>query len=1102
MGTEVYCGSVPVSYFDPFDLFESLKPEFEQILPLDNIHWKSFDGTVRTVNKLPIELIPEDRGDGQKPNSELPFIRFLIVNCISIDQYRAKVRPLVRQWLPSLESVSSLTEEKMIYRPIILLYANSEVVDSNLFKSVSLMEKFGKDFPHVQTLEVRSVYRSPKDRREFWNQFSQQIKASVLDVFQRRLTHLQRLLTNLQKGNDFEEQLLAREKLYELYVAFNILEDANLELQQIKKEILHRNMNMPDGKLQTPFESSSKSDESLGSIIIEGTLDKFQLHRYFFIRRLRLLKLEDQTLTSFVGAYQLIKKFIESISIEYKKSVGLLEFKHYFLTSMLSYFPPENISNPILCEIRAELLMLKRDNWLQGVIETSNYRLTDKSYPSTGVPYKFDLLKETFSDETVFQDNFLDFTKEILSLFNRCGGKRQRVVDILSIEIGLLYHQKKEYEQAVLLFLSCYEYYTQTNWNKIGFKILQVFIDSLTHCPELDFLEIDGESISASTILSSAFLNILKLCKDNNDKETLWKNFTDLRLENTVDLVYPLDGLFEVILIPNVHFTEANVVGIEVNLTNRVFPEDIDTKTMKLTLKDISENIVEFEAGDVLLKKGENKPILECKNIMYGEFYPLSFEITVGGITFVKDFSGVQDESVVITEVYCKESTKVLAKQARGLNLGEYALELTSVHCDALESLQVDIEVQRNAGNMKSVPISFSMDEIQVRKRFNNLFESIRLEYYLLDQITAFDLTVKTSFTKKHKKDVYSEIKKVHVECYLQLSVSVEDIFKKDVFFFKFLLNSSTREEPIILYSSQLSAPDTRNDYKIDGNHSVTTPELITFDGNESFISCYQITANSNFDSKDIFNLKVTYNTLKEQLDCFITDAVLIEGDIEWFDMFEKWKIFWELDILKKLDYDYDEFKRNRRIVLVKPSLDLGKIRSLLLKLSIEKNVLDKILVCLNKVSRGIVVCNTDMDEYVRNLVPKQLTVPVQLPGFEQFFRVQFRSTQAENNALYDSMATIGSPIPYNVVVENLSEQWGQDVINDGGYIFEILSSNEWFIHGQKRCAIKAKRMEFEVRLIPLRKGYLNLPHVEVTNINGKSSRVDHLNAFESILIF
>lgn len=72
----------------------------------------------------------------------------------------------------------------MIYKPIILLYANSEVVDSNLFKSVSLMEKFGKDFPHVQTLEVRSVYRSPKDRQEFWNQFSQQIKASVLSIFQ------------------------------------------------------------------------------------------------------------------------------------------------------------------------------------------------------------------------------------------------------------------------------------------------------------------------------------------------------------------------------------------------------------------------------------------------------------------------------------------------------------------------------------------------------------------------------------------------------------------------------------------------------------------------------------------------------------------------------------------------------------------------------------------------------------------------------------------------------------------------------------------------------------------------------------------------------
>lgn len=1101
MGIEVYCGSVPISYFDPFDLFESLKPEFQQILPLDNVHWKAPNGTVRTVNKLPIELIPEDRGDGDKPNTEQPFLRFLIVNCISIDQYRAKVRPLVRQWLPSLESVSSSTGEKMIYKPIILLYANSEVVDSNLFKSVSLMEKFGKDFPHIQTLEVRSVYRSPKDRQEFWNQFSQQIKASVLVIFQQRLTHLQHSLATLQKGNDFEEQLLTREKLYELYVAFNILEDANLELQKIKREILHRNMNMPDGQLQIPFESSSKSDESLSSIIIEGTLDKFQLHRYFFIRRLRLLKLEDQTLAAFVGAYQLIKNFIESVSIEYKKSVRLLEFKHSFLNSMLSYFPRENIGNAILCEIKAELLMLKRDNWIQGVLIASDFKLMDKSYTNTDVPYKFDLLKETFPDEITFQDNFLSLTKEILSLFNTCEGKRQRIVDILSIEIGLLYHQRKEYEQAVSLFLSCYEYYTQTNWNNIGLKILQVFIDSLTHCPELDILEIDGESISASTILSNAFLNILKLCKDDNDKEAWWKKFIDLQLKNQADLIYPLDGLFEVNLIPRVDITRANVYGLEVDLKNYGFPEDISTKAMKLTLKNRMGDVIIFETGDMLLKKGKNKPVLECKGVMYGEFSPLSFQITVGGITFVKNFLEIQ-ESVVIPEVYCKENTRVLVNQARDLNLGEYALELTTVHCDVLESLQVEIEVQKSASGVMNVPISFSVDEIQVKRRLNNLVENTRLEYYLLDQTTAFDLVVKTSFTRKNEQVVYSETKKVHIECYLQLSVSVEDIFKKDIFFFKFLLNSSIREEPVILYSSQLSSPDTTNDYKIEGDYIATTPELITFDGNESFINCYQITANVNFDSKDIFNLKVRYNTLKEQLDCFVTDAILIEGDVEWFIGFEKWRTFWELEILKELKYDYDAFKENRIIKSLKASIDLNKINSRLLKLSMEKTVLDKMLRCLNKVGRGVAVCNTDMDEYVRNLVPKQLTVPVQLPGFEQFFRVRFHPIQAKNTTSDNPMVTLGCPIQYAVVVENLSEQWGQDAINDGGFILEILSSNEWLIHGQKRGAIKERQMQFEVYLIPLRKGYLNFPHVEVTNIYGKTCRVDHSNAFESILVF
>lgn len=170
---------------------------------------------------------------------------------------------------------------------------------------------------------------------------------------------------------------------------------------------------------------------------------------------------------------------------------------------------------------------------------------------------------------------------------------------------------------------------------------------------------------------------------------------------------------------------------------------------MRLSLKNMGGDVIVFEASDFLLKKGENKLILECRDIMYGEFSLLSFEIIVEGVTFVKEFPENQDEFIVVPEIYCKESTKVLVKQAHNLNLGEYALELTSVQSDALESLQVEVEVQKNIGNMKNLPVSFSMDEIQARKRYNTPFENVRLEYYLLDQITAFDLIIKTSFTKK-----------------------------------------------------------------------------------------------------------------------------------------------------------------------------------------------------------------------------------------------------------------------------------------------------------------------------------------------------------------
>ena len=143
---------VEISYFDPFHLFEGLRNELEQRLPLINLHWKSKEGTLKTIPKLRVDF---KASTGEKLVEEYvlkPFINCVIVSCESVEEYRSKIRPLIKNWLPLQDDVYCTN--------IAILHSNKEVMDSNMFKSISLIEKFNKDFPSLKTIETKTVYKS------------------------------------------------------------------------------------------------------------------------------------------------------------------------------------------------------------------------------------------------------------------------------------------------------------------------------------------------------------------------------------------------------------------------------------------------------------------------------------------------------------------------------------------------------------------------------------------------------------------------------------------------------------------------------------------------------------------------------------------------------------------------------------------------------------------------------------------------------------------------------------------------------------------------------------------------------------------------------
>ncbi|CCE63895.1 hypothetical protein TPHA_0G00590 [Tetrapisispora phaffii CBS 4417] len=1084
--------SVVISYFDPFDNFENVRSEFMQLVPFQNVHWKASNGNIRTVDSLPVDFVVEGSGDSKVDvhSSNLPFIRLLVVSCKSIDEYRAKVRPLVKHWLSS-----TVTEDghQMASTPMIFLYANTEVVDSNLFKSVSLIDKFSKDFPTTKTLEIKSVYKSPKEREEFWLHFANQLRNSILNNFQERLNEYDR---KLKDNKDFFEGLLLREKLMALYLSFKINEEATVQLNEIRKSVVKKDkVNLPKGELEIPSESEPfYTADSIVDMLKNRTITEFKLYRYFFVQKYKLILTNANKNQQCIDIFKLIREFIKYIDTSYNDYEDKLKFDYQFLSSAIKMLPKDETSDSsIFYEINAEILLLSRDIWLHGVALQSNMHITGKSsWGDEQIKYKFDITQDTFSNEETFQENFLIKTKEILTFYNKASITRQRIVDILSIEIGCLHYERGEFEKAVAIFLSCYEYYTQTNWNAIGLNILKIFVDSLSSCEHLSTLTIEAEDVPVTTALGNAYLNIIELVDDLEEKKDWWKKFLEIQEKYSTDLVHSTDNLFNLEIIPNVKLCDANVYGCDIILSNKGFPEDIKADSIILTLKNNQDMFILFTQNDITITKESKYINLNCSNIIYGSFEVVSLEILFKGTTFIKEFDNENGSiNINIVHMYYQSQVNVDICRSKELSLTSNTLQLILDNCDELDLLEIEISVEQLN---ERIPISFSKDKTLSKISFTKDSVVKSLDYYCKSQLKSFNLKVHSNFKKKISDTTYSETKFVKIDAYLPVSVSVEEIFKKEFLCFKFHLNSSLKANPVLLYSSSLTAPKDKSCFSIYGDFKPETPITLSDDITNSCMNCYTVKSSEKFNEDDIFSLCVKYMSCKKQLDTLVTEAILVEGNIEWFEDFEKWKIFWRDDLLPMLKYNYEEFENSNKIIIEEGCFDIKSIARSLKMLSMESTVSSKILKCLMDLSAGIIMNQIDIRAYTKNIEPDEFLVPVEFPRFEHFFHISFEPIESFK------YLNVTNPVKFKLKVKNMSDLWNKEP-TDECFKIAIVNNNKWLIHGKKSTNITRPELELDLVLIPLERGYLDLPKVGITNKHGEMIKLDNANSNAIFLV-
>lgn len=1164
MKTTLLNENIEISYFDPFALFDSVKTEFLELFPLDNVHWKPESGSTRIVPSLPVTLYAEEGNSDVNGKSKYmiknPFVKLIIVTCQSIDEYRSKVRPLLRDWLPDAAKLNETATDKtrptplenneLPSIPLILIYANSAVIESNLFSSTSIIEKAQKDFPNAEVLELRSVYKSPKAKQDFWDQLKHNIKNYLLITFQKRLNTLQIRLAKFTNNQQVKERLEIREQLLHIFLQFRLGEEGKIQLETIEKEInipKKKQLEMANGVLEFPF--SFKLPYLLSELIQDEKLTRFYCYKGYFIWRLRILSMNKlNNDTAFIKVYEITKQFLRHIQMLFPEDPNVIQFKYSVVESILKLLPQLEPSKytSIQAEAKADLMFMKRDYWLNGVLATTKFNILYKHFNlDKDIPYKFDVAPNTFTNESQFYETFINYNKDLIDLYNQCDSKRQRIIDILSLEIGIVHYQRKDYKNAIMLFISCYEYYIQSKWNIIGLEILKIFVDSLVNCPNVTVLEFGGSSVPVGTILSNAYLNLLKLSDSEEDKKIWWEKFINVdRIETDeteAKLIYSSDGLLDVIVDNYVTLKGPNEYQINISLEEFNLPGIMLTDSMQLTLKkcDHDDEIVMFENTDISINKDNSTISMTTCNINYGKFKVDSLQISVGRTTFIKSFEQIE-QIIYIEPIFNCDSIDIIIEQGRKLELGKNELHLKFINLnktDNISDLSLNLSVEKDDESV-NYPISFSSTDINEIEHeltlqdlpMDKINEGICIPYYLQGPVTAFFLKSELTFKRLDKTSgelkVHKEIKHVFIQCYLAISVSVEDIFKNEAFYFKFLLNSSMKEEPVMLHESSLeSEAETQDKYDTIGKLNPEDPILLTSFSGESCINSYRLAVKGNgkFNKNDLFYLHIKYNTLKEQLDSLLTEAVLLQGDMEYLTKFEEWKLFWKSNVLPRLQFNYDKFTKERVLMVEEHTLDMNFIiKKLLNRVGMDKDIKAGIIQCLNKLNdSGHKLDMLDMKEYSKNIPQRELIVPVELPPFGPFYMVQFESQTTENKSTNKStnnnnnnseIYTVGKPIPFKITVTDISEQWeGEDkeTTNHNSneqeepYICEIASSNDWLLHGKKRFALgQQDPMTLNLSLIPLKRGCLALPRVEILGQDElQTARTDQPNEFDTILV-
>ncbi|OEJ82793.1 Trafficking protein particle complex II-specific subunit [Hanseniaspora osmophila] len=1070
--------SIKVSYFDPISTFDSVQSEINQILPLKDLHWKpQGDTPVVTVKSLKVEFLPETSFADSKILNDVPFIKYIVVKCTSIDEYRSKIRPLIRQWVSTQVQENDEKDHNdplvHIHKGILLL--GSDIHDSKLFKTISLPEKISNDFPALPLYQLHTVYKSQTDRANHWNKYSSSLKKIILEVFEKRVSSLEN--ANIQSPT-FE----THQQLLQLYLNFKIYGKANLHMRKI--ESLLTLESKPAGDLSLPIINSKDAGLAEWS-----SFTVFSALRYRLFSRLSVIEcLHPNILADKIKElYRIIViDFLYEIKSRFQSNELLHQVIYHACDEILDLrllpalpLKHDESNHSLWKEMYGDILQIKRDSWME-LADFHQSGITFCISPSA-IPWKIDDVTKTTieSVDNAFQ-HFVRLTSEIIELFRETRG---RTVDLLSMEIANIFYQTRSYEKTMKLLQSSHEYYRNAGWNLIASDVLVQYVTCLEKL-EAKTVSIEEEDVPTISVLANSYLNLVTT-PQGTDKITWWNKF--LALNENAQLVYSLDLLMTTEVDEKVCLSASNTYAIILNILDMKVMTDVSIRSVKLlTKKKGKDQFVVFQKELFeLATQSETKLELETTHIAYGEFELISLELVIGNTVFSKEYD--EYKKILIHPLYSVNNFHVVLKEPCERNLEKNELELKTVNAERVENFECKIEILE--------PFSVDFAETNSKNFIVNSANFKSRIQYICKEEQSLELHVLQTLTFKRDGVLYSEVQIVKIDHQIEMSISVNDIYKSDAFYFNFTI--SAKYEPLHVVDTKLCC-NVESKYEItegyeagDASSFLEVPEV------ENLQSFFQIKPiQKAFSYKDCFSLSVSYVSLSGMVNDYLTQKFFGRDS-----NFSHLKHIWESQILTQIEYHKSQFFNYNTIKI--SNYDRPQFEKQMQKIFPNESSIDYMLNLYETLFDGLEVEEDFNFSKRKAQALKKLTLSVTIPP--PINNVVFSIEMTLDETYTGKTLIVGEPYSCTLKICKQFQAWGGLKLENNSSIYQCeldkgAGSEEWLVSGLKKFEIRNDMTTVNVTLIPIKRGYLRFPDISIspseslnnTNANASTASLNH----------